>query len=242
MSGLSTQRPRTCGAATIHAMPGSEHLKQQSLLGQLDELGWARCVVGPDALIDELGRLGDCLGARTTGRAGALEEVIEPLSAADAHPRSLSAMFGLGTLPFHVELSHRPQPCRYLLLGCLEPGSTRSQTRLLDWRSLGFSESELCLLQDAPVLLRSGRRSFYSSLMAADRSFLRFDPGCVEPVDQRGRSAFDLVNRRISEVAPLVHDWLKGGILIIDNWRMLHGRGPSERGSGRRLARILINA
>lgn len=223
-------------------MPSSARFKQQPLCEQLEELGWARCVVSPDALIGELGRLGDRLGARMTGRAGALEEVVAPLSTADAHPRSLSAKFGLGTLPFHVELSHRPQPCRYLLLGCLEPGSTHSETRLLDWRSLGFSESEMRLLQDAPVLLRSGRRSFYSTLLDADRAFLRFDPGCVEAVDQRGRWAFELVRRRISEARPLVHNWLKGGILIIDNWRMLHGRGPSERGSGRRLARILIDA
>ncbi|WP_369009161.1 hypothetical protein [Aminobacter carboxidus] len=31
-------------------------------------------------------------------------------------------------------------------------------------------------------------------------------------------------------------------MIIIDNWRVLHGRSPSDQGSGRRLARILIDA
>ena len=182
------------------------------------------------------------LGTRVMGRAGALEEVIQPQASDDAHPRSLSAQYGLNALPFHVELSHRPRPCRYLLLGCIDPGSPSAVTMLLDWRTLGFSPEELHLLEGAPILVRTGRRSFYSTILSPDRAFLRYDPGCLEAVDERGRTALRLLEQRLAAGSPETHEWRRGDILIIDNWRVLHGRGPSDHGSGRRLARILIDA
>ncbi|TYR36433.1 hypothetical protein FY036_01000 [Mesorhizobium microcysteis] len=182
------------------------------------------------------------LGTRVMGRAGKLEEVIQPQTFEDAHPRSLSAQYGLNALPFHVELSHRPRPCRYLLLGCIDPGSPSAVTMLINWRTLGFSPEELRLLEGAPILVRTGRRSFYSTIISSDRTFLRYDPGCLEAVDERGQAALRLVAHRLIGGSPETHHWRRGDILIIDNWRFLHGRGPSDQDSGRRLARILINA
>lgn len=214
------------------------------LLAALSRDGWLRhtaACVSTRAVFDEMSRLGDLLGTPAAGRARALEEVIQPRTSNEAHPRSLSAQHGLNTFPFHVELSHRTRPCRYLLLGCLEPGSPNVATMLLDWRTLSFSPDELQLLESAPVLVRSGRRSFYSTLLGCDRAFLRYDPGCLEAVDQRGRAALTLVEHRLALGSPYIHEWRRGEILIIDNWRVLHGRGPTEHGSGRRLARLLIN-
>lgn len=217
---------------------------QPTILAPLAQRGWVRHsakTADADAVFDEIRKLGDLLGTRAVGRAGALEEVVRPLTFADAHPRSLSAQYGLKALPFHVELSHRPRPCRYLLLGCIDPGSPTAATMLLDWRALGFSSEELHLLEAAPILVRTGRRSFYSTILPPDRAFLRCDPGCLEAVDARGRSALKLLERRLALGAPDRHEWRWGDILIIDNWRVLHGRESSEHGSGRRLARILID-
>ncbi|MER8671234.1 TauD/TfdA family dioxygenase [Mesorhizobium sp. M1156] len=216
----------------------------QQPLASLAERGWSRhSSEGTDAgtIVRELGRLGDRLGSRVQGRAGALEEVVQPRAADDAHPRSLSRRYGLGALPFHTELSHRTRPCRYLLLGCIDPGSPAAATMLLDWRTLGFSREELDLLEDTPILVRSGRRSFYSTILSPGGAFLRYDPGCLEAFDERGRQALRVVVDRIAGAPAQAHHWRQGDILIIDNWRVLHGRTPSDRGSGRRLARILID-
>jgi hypothetical protein len=110
-------------------------------------------------------------------------------------------------------------------------GVVGAVTLLLDWRTLAFSSPELDLLAAAPVLVRSGKRSFYSTILPPDRSFLRYDPGCLEPVDER-----------LAKACPRAHDWKAGEILVIDNWRLMHGRGPASAGSGRFLARILIDA
>lgn len=226
---------------TISAIATDEAL----LLEALARRGWATYAAEcPDAesIIAELGHIGDLLGTRTGGRAGALEEIIHPHRPDEAHPRSLSARYGLGALPFHTELSHRLRPCRYLALGCVDPGSPSVATLLLDWTRLGFSSDDLELLQAAPVLVRSGRRSFYTTILPPDHTFLRYDPGCLEAVDARGRTALSRVSDRLSSAAPHSHEWRRGDILVIDNWRVLHGRDRSEHGSGRRLARILIDA
>lgn len=215
----------------------------QQPIGPLAERGWSlHSSEGADATVSKLSKLGDRLGIRVVGRAGSLEEVIQPHGADDAHPRSLSARYGLDALPFHTELSHRTRPCRYLLLGCIDPGSPAATTMLLDWKTLGFSPEERDLLEGTPVLVRSGRRSFYSTILAPGGAFMRYDPGCLEPVDQRGHIALALVEDRIAGASSEAHHWRQGDILIIDNWRFLHGRSPSDRGSGRRLARILIDA
>lgn len=218
---------------------------QTTILASLAERGWVRHTTESSdahAMLVEIRRLGDLLGTRAIGRASALEEVVRPQTSDDAHPRSLSARYGLNALPFHVELSHRPRPCRYLLLGCIEPGSPSAVTTLLDWRTLGFSSEELHLLEGAPILVRTGRWSFYSAVLPPDRGFLRYDPGCLEAVDERGRAALKLLEDRVALGSPDAHEWRRGDILIIDNWRVLHGRGPSDHASGRRLARILIDA
>jgi hypothetical protein len=214
------------------------------LRGSLAERGWSLHSsesTDCDSIVRELGQLGDRLGSRVPGRAGSLQEFIEPRAAEDAHPRSLSAAYGLGALPFHTELSHRIKPCRFLLLGCIDPGSSAATTMLLDWRTLLLSQDELDLLESAPVLVRSGRRSFYSTILAPGGAFLRYDPDCLEGPDERGRTALKLVADRISDAPSEAHHWRRGDIVIIDNWRVLHGRSPSDQGSGRRLARILID-
>ena len=99
------------------------------------------------------------------------------------------------------------------------------------------------MLEATPILVRTGRRSFYSNILAPGGTFLRYDPGCLEALDARGRDALKLVEDRIAGAASDVeaHHWHQGDILIIDNWRLLHGRNQSNPGSGRKLARILIH-
>ena len=104
-----------------------------------------------------------------------------------------------------------------------------------------LSEAEKTLLEDAPILVRTGRRSFYGTLLPPGGAFLRYDPGCLEAICDRGRVALALVAERLASTRPHEHHWAAGDILVIDNWRMLHGRAACDVGSGRSLARILID-
>lgn len=181
------------------------------------------------------------LGCLVAGRAGAIRETITPRARADAHPRSQSAAHGLDALPLHAELSHRLMPCRYVVLGCLDPGEPGTATTTLEWRTLRFTSREVELLKGAPLLVRNGRKSFYSTAIPRDERFLRYDGECVEAVDARGRAALETIRARLSSVTPKTHCLRRGDILVIDNWRTLHGRGAVPEHSSRRLTRRLVD-
>lgn len=187
-------------------------------------------------------RIADSLGPRVAGRAGQTEEEIEPSDKFHAHPRSASAQVGLRSIPFHVELSHRAIPCRYVILGCLSAGRKATATRLVARHDLKFDAEEKALLRSAPLIVRSGRASFYATILPRAEDYLRYDPNCMEAVDERGKAALQVVERRLAESTEYLLEWHEGQILVIDNWSALHGRSEAEAGSGRRLARIMIDA
>lgn len=238
MSVLASTNPAT-GVATRISLEDLEEL--------LMATPWVTCSVeqvtgsSQSSVWDAVRIVADRLGPRVAGRAGRTEEEIEPFERARAHPRSTSAITGLSAMPLHIELSHRAEPCRYVVLGCLRAGTGCTATRLVDRRNLNFSEEELSLLRNAPFLVRSGRNSFYATILPRTDSYIRYDSNCMEAVDDRGFAALNALNRRLDEVFEHRLEWIDGQILVIDNWRALHGREAVEAESGRRLARILIN-
>lgn len=66
----------------------------QQVRGLLAKRGWFRRsgeAMDHGSILREMGQVGDRLGRRVRGRAGALEEVVEPRHLDEAHPRSLRA-------------------------------------------------------------------------------------------------------------------------------------------------------
>jgi hypothetical protein len=116
-------------------------------------------------------------------------------------------------------------PCRYVILACLEAGHVETPTVLLDTGSLSLSNEEHLLTRSASFVVRNGRKSFYASLIEGHRPFVRIDPGCMEPVNEASVEAMNLYcyERQRTNTAEI--NWKVGDILIIDNWRVLHGRG-----------------
>lgn len=222
---------------------GDALLATSELMRGLDETGWATASIDGDeeVTLESLEMLGDQLGSLVHGRGGSKVETIVPTLRERAHLRSLSAAHGLDPLPLHVELSHRIQPCRFVAFACLDPGVPSVATTILDRRAMDFSAEERALLRNAVVFVRSGRRSFYSSILPADERFLRFDTGCMEAIDAAGCRAIEMVEDRLARCAPVQHHWHPGDILVLDNWRVLHGRGSAEGCFGRRILRILID-
>ncbi|WP_077228592.1 TauD/TfdA family dioxygenase [Sphingomonas hengshuiensis] len=229
---------------TLNAPPAYGD-RVDSLLTDLERYGWCRFATSLECEAEiavAADRAAELLGRPTSGRAGATQEAIVPRVRTEAHPRSQSATHGLDALPLHVELSHRSVPCRYVVLGCADPGHPGSATTTLEWRTLGFTADEIALLKGAPLLIRNGRRSFYSTALPRDGRFLRYDRECVEAVDARGHAALEAIRARLSSVTPTAHCLQRGEVLVIDNWRMLHGREVVAEHSGRRLTRRLVDA
>jgi alpha-ketoglutarate-dependent taurine dioxygenase len=192
-------------------------------------------------LRDQIRAQADNLGAIVPGRNRQLIERIVPQTTDAAPAGSLSSKYGLDSLPLHTDTAHWPIPCRYLVMACVDPGPVPTATTLFDSRSALLSQRDLQTCQQATFLIRNGRRSFYGSILERNRPFIRIDPGCMVSLYPDGEIALQAFSADNHKESLHRHDWKVGEIMIIDNWRVLHGRGNGQRThSARTLLRAMI--
>lgn len=214
-----------------------EHLSHD-----LRQFGWASVSLGSNGVppAESAAEIAHSLGQIVAGKKG-LSDSVSPRPAAAAPLRSLSRKFGLGLVPLHCDTAHWIVPCRYVVLACAESGSVDAPTILLDTLSLDLSNEERLLARSSCFLVRSGRGSFYASIIDSHRSFVRVDPGCMEPLSQDGVDALSLYSYERHRDKTAAFHWKIGHVLVIDNWRVLHGRGnDTPADSARRLVRIYV--
>jgi hypothetical protein len=211
----------------------------------LDAHGWCSFSVGEHSgkstLEAQIITLAEELGEIVPGRGRQRVEHISPQDIGIAYAGSLSQQYGLAPLPLHTDTAHWTVPCRYLVMACAEPGPRPTPTMLLDSTVISFTEREAAACISAVFLIRNGRRSFYGSISTQDRSFIRFDLGCMEPLSPEGAEAANSFARDRNSDRVYRHDWQRGDVLVIDNWRVLHGRGIDlETAPGRLLLRAMV--
>jgi len=129
-----------------------------------------------------------------------------------------------------------------VVLGCLSEGQSNRDTVLVDFNEIAISNEERTTLLNSPFRVRNGRSSFYGTVLSKDRDFIRYDPGCMTPAKECQVSVEDIFSDvRTAQLQSRIR-WKSGKIVVIDNWRMLHGRRgkESEKGSDRVLYRVLV--
>jgi hypothetical protein len=207
--------------------------------------GWSSYDVhakSDSALRGELTALADHLGTPVASRAGRqLCDKLCPTEALLAKPNSLSEKYSLGEFPCHSDTAHWVIPCRFVVLACVSPGAANRPTFLLDTKSLPIDEADRKLLYRAPFRIRNGKNSFFGTILSKARHFVRYDPGCMHPVDASAKQAMGVFSKeRWSSYVEKIA-WTEGRVVIIDNWRVLHARGRAETlDHDRILLRILI--
>ncbi|TDX67640.1 TfdA family taurine catabolism dioxygenase TauD [Methylosinus sp. sav-2] len=208
------------------------------------ELGWLpmRASLSHDRFGDEILSLARTLGEPCVGRNGRLLERLAPRESSKANTNSLSATHGVSAFPLHIDGAHKPGPPRFVILACERPGSLPVPTILARFDALDLTSAERHQCETAPFLIRNGRRSFYSTILDTSRPFLRFDQGCMTALSEAASDVFRTIAARLVKLGPTVIEWAAGDILIVDNWRVLHGRGlPSSTAStDRRLIRVSV--
>lgn len=206
-----------------------------ALAAQVAKDGWVSCrIENPNCSLNEVVEaVGRRLGTPLSTRARQCVESLSPKTRSDAHANSLSTVHGLGLLPLHTDGSHLLQPPRYVILMCASRGSWPTPTRLLRFRDLGFTAAERARFAAAPFLVRNGRRSFYSTIYAEHRPFIRFDQGCMMPQTPDSAASLAIFTARANDADGTLIDWRVGDAIIIDNWNVLHGRGMGNADAAR---------
>lgn len=193
-----------------------------------------------DRLLEFAAEFGEPIADR---RNPCLVRAISPQRQSEASPNTLSSRFGLGAFPFHTDVAHWEQPADFVMLYCLDPGAGRRETILLDtqsWRLCASDERTLC---NAVWKTTSIRRPFLCTV-ASRKSFrltFRYDQACMMPMSKSAHDAQKIIEANLSGSPRFKIAWEKRDLLIIDNSRVLHARGPVEvDDTNRVLQRVLV--
>jgi L-asparagine oxygenase len=170
---------------------------------------------------------------------------LKPRETTEGKPNQYSGHFGLGQFPLHTDLAHWMLPPRYLLLRCVV-GADSVFTNILPWAFIVelIGRAEL----KKSVFRARRRRPSHSGLVRAlsqhdQGEVFRWDSVFLEPLNRHAqalkRVMLDpLLNAAMIEI--LLRE--PGDTLVIDNWRMLHGRGQiSPLGKVRHIERVYLS-
>jgi hypothetical protein len=197
--------------------------------------GWAYCNMTLDEVHDAA--KGQALECVPTRRGADPIGLLKPVGCAGAHRFSLSARYGLGGLPLHTDGAHLRNSPDLVLLEADACAST--EPTLLYRLELGtMSARTRDRFAHGVFTVGSGRSSFYAHAMnvAGD---IRFDPGCMRPIDASARYVVGFIEGALASAKE--HHWAQQPrVLVIDNRRTLHGRRAVHPGTGRTLRRLML--
>ncbi len=167
------------------------------------------------------------LGSLSTSMPKSSVHTVTPADKELRPPNTYSGIYGTGTFPFHTDMAHWRNPPRFLVLRCVK-GFEQVPTLLIDgWeivKSVGQGTLLRALVQprrpfagELP-LMRLYQRTYFFSVVRWDREYIR-------PASRGGQEGFDKFTTALNGskvISIALAD--KGSTLVIDNWRMLHGR------------------
>ena len=185
--------------------------------------------------------LAKSLGRVIPGRHGVLVERLVPRAKSDSPLPSLSRQFGRDAFPFHVDRAHEPIPCRYAVLAAVDAGTKPTATLILDRCKYSFSDKENNAFKTGVFWVKNGRKSFFSTISSRCGSYFRWDPGCMFAEDSEAEFAMRSLISPSLNVASQAVTLQNGGLIVLDNWRVLHGRDQcAENDQGRHLLRSCV--
>jgi L-asparagine oxygenase len=173
-------------------------------------------------------------------------QTLEPREKDLATPNTYSGNFGRGEFPLHTDLAHWCLPPRYLVLRCVI-GTEDVATRLLDGQEViaSVGESELCRALVRPRRPLASRRALLRLLESRDGAgrLLRWDSLFIVPATTGSEATFEAVRFYLDSAKTTEVTLSKpGDTLVIDNWRMLHGRASVSRTlATRRIDRVYLD-
>lgn len=169
---------------------------------------------------------------------------LRPKSPEEAKPNTYSGNYGRGEFPLHTDLAHWVVPPRYLMLRCVTPAEGVA-TRLVDgWqvvREIGETQMTRTLVRPRRPIENS--LPLLRLLDSRDRAgrFIRWDGLFIVPAGSEYQERFEAVAAYLESVsAGEVSLGAKADVLVIDNWRMLHGRGKAGVGD-RQIDRVYLD-
>jgi L-asparagine oxygenase len=172
-------------------------------------------------------------------------QCLRPRNTTEVKQNQYSGHYGLSTFPLHTDLAHWALPPPYLLLRCVV-GSNDVFTHVLSWTRI-VDLVGTAALRKAVFMARS-RQIGCSGLVRAmshhhQTEVLRWDPIFLRPLNQHARALASVMldpTWNGAAIKILLHQ--PGDMVLIDNWRMLHGRSQVlAHSTVRRIERVYLS-
>ena len=161
-------------------------------------------------------------------RDGQVVRLIRPQPERASPPNTLSSRYGLASFPFHTDAAYWPNPPRFVILRCVDPGEGNRCTLLTDTYTW-LTKGDWDVLTRA-VCMIAGRRPFLATIAAhnsKENFIIRYDSDCMKPTSECAHQALTLVSEGSARAPTTEVHWRGGDLLIVDNHRLLHARGES---------------
>jgi len=185
--------------------------------------------------------LGELLFVRTL--AGV--QTLTPKDVSEAPSNTYSGMYGLKGFPLHSDLAHDRNPPPYLMLRCVI-GRPDVQTLLQDTRPLVNAVGPDLLSRSLvrPRRPYNGEMPLLRLLKPVEdeRFVFRWDQRFIEPANSVGKLGVQKTAEVLSSFSPWPISLSDpGDTLVVDNWRVLHGRSKIPSASlGRMIERAYL--
>lgn len=157
---------------------------------------------------------------------------------------TFSSIYGYDSFPLHTDKAFKKIPSRFLIMKSNHPSNTA--TVFFDFE---FLFNNLCSASknhffNAIFAIKSTEGSYYNSLFInKTKKNIRFDPLIMTPQNSSATQCLNIL-KKIDFSDSLVHKifWTGSNTLIIDNWRILHGRQKVTKleYNSRKLQRIYV--
>ena len=174
-------------------------------------------------------------------------QVLTPHRTDHAPPNTYSGNFGIQAFPLHTDLAHWFLPPRFFGLRCVI-GSRHVSTSLVDIKDLisivGRRNLTRALVRPRRPVRRNRPLLRLLSCRGDGSEIFRWDSLFVVPATNESQAICETVADGLASIDPK-EVWLEnpGDTLILDNWRMLHGRSQvSIEDEIRRLERAYFGA
>jgi len=185
------------------------------------------------------------LSAALTERVFSPWKSLKPRAKSVASPVSYSGMYGFEDFPMHSDMANWKTPPRYLIL-LAQSGAKTVQTPIIDsaWLISRVGQTELTRSLVQPRRPIQGRLPLMRLLepKPSGQQLFRWDQTFIKPASPAGLIGFSAVAKLLKQ-APRTEFCLEkaGSVIVIDNWRMLHGRSSvSQEDRGRELFRAYL--
>jgi L-asparagine oxygenase len=183
----------------------------------------------------------ECLGQIFRVSSMPLVQTLTPRLKEDEYENTYSGNYGLNEFPFHTDLAHWYIPPRYLLLRCVCPANNVA-TKLID-SNVFLENISADLFNRSHFKPRKCLDRKVNLLKILHGGIFRWDSIFIEPVNKTAKLLKIHIEEHINSMQSdnLVLENI-GDCLLIDNWRMLHGRDAINRESmGRKIERVYFN-